>query len=72
MPDPDTAQHAVGTVTSLWRYPVKSMLGEEIGDADVSDRGLLGDGAAWDVQITDPRVVAPVPAPPGQVEQGAF
>jgi uncharacterized protein len=37
------AQRAVGTVASLWDYPVKSMLGEEIDAADVTDRGLLGD-----------------------------
>jgi uncharacterized protein YcbX len=34
---------ADGTVVSLWRYPVKSMLGEELNASDVTDRGLLGD-----------------------------
>lgn len=32
-----------GTVVSLWRYPVKSMMGEELNASDVTDRGLLGD-----------------------------
>ncbi|MEU9133002.1 MOSC N-terminal beta barrel domain-containing protein [Kitasatospora sp. NPDC048540] len=32
-----------GTVRSLHRYPVKSMLGEEIPEALVTDRGLHGD-----------------------------
>jgi hypothetical protein len=32
-----------GSVTSLWRYPVKSMQGEELDVADVTARGLLGD-----------------------------
>jgi uncharacterized protein YcbX len=33
----------VGSVTALWRYPVKSMMGEELNSSEVSDRGLLGD-----------------------------
>ena len=35
----------LGTVVSLWRYPVKSMLGEELQTAQVMDHGLLGDRA---------------------------
>ena len=34
-----------GSVTSLWRYPVKSMQGEELGAAEVTARGLLADRA---------------------------
>jgi uncharacterized protein len=37
------AQTAIGTVVSLWRYPVKSMLGEELNSSDVTERGLVGD-----------------------------
>lgn len=33
----------VGFVGSLWRYPVKSMMGEELNSSVVTDRGLLGD-----------------------------
>jgi uncharacterized protein YcbX len=33
----------VGSVVSLWRYPVKSMMGEELNAAELSDRGLVGD-----------------------------
>ncbi len=33
------------TVASLWRYPVKSMAGEELDSASVSARGLRGDRA---------------------------
>ncbi len=33
----------VGSVVSLWRYPVKSMMGEELGTSEVTERGLLGD-----------------------------
>ena len=38
-------QDELGSVVSLWRYPVKSMLGEELNASDVTDRGLLGDRA---------------------------
>jgi uncharacterized protein YcbX len=34
---------AAGTVVSLWRYPVKSMLGEELNSSYVTERGLAGD-----------------------------
>lgn len=33
----------VGTVAALWRYPVKSMLGERVDSALVTERGLAGD-----------------------------
>ena len=34
---------SIGSVVSLWRYPVKSMMGEELNASDVTERGLLGD-----------------------------
>lgn len=36
---------ATASVVSLWRYPVKSMQGEEINSTVVTERGLLGDRA---------------------------
>lgn len=33
----------VGTVETLWRYPVKSMAGEQLDQAPVDARGILGD-----------------------------
>lgn len=33
----------IASVASLWRYPVKSMMGEELGSTALSARGLLGD-----------------------------
>ena len=33
----------VGRVATLWRYPVKSLLGEELAGVDVGDGGLDGD-----------------------------
>ena len=38
-----TAPEEAGSVVSLWRYPVKSMMGEELNAAEVTERGLLGD-----------------------------
>src|SRR5262249_61458147 len=32
-----------GSVVGLWRYPVKSMIGEEVNAAEVTERGLVGD-----------------------------
>jgi uncharacterized protein YcbX len=43
---PSTSQSGqvqVGSVAALWRYPVKSMMGEELNSSEVTDRGLLGD-----------------------------
>ena len=33
----------LGTVRELWRYPVKSMGGEQLHAADVTDRGIDGE-----------------------------
>ena len=41
----NTTQIELGSVVSLWRYPVKSMMGEELNGAEVTERGLLGDRA---------------------------
>ena len=35
----------LGSVVSLWRYPVKSMMGEELNAARITERGLVGDRA---------------------------
>ena len=34
-----------GQVASLWRYPVKSMIGEELNTSEITEHGLLGDRA---------------------------
>jgi uncharacterized protein len=44
----DQAQRSkskVGKTVSLWRYPVKSMLGEELNSSYITERGLIGDRA---------------------------
>lgn len=35
----------VGSVAGLWRYPVKSMLGEPVDESAVTEAGLVGDRA---------------------------
>ena len=35
----------VGTIRALWRFPVKSMLGEELEAADLTEGGIVGDRA---------------------------
>jgi uncharacterized protein len=35
----------VGTVEALWRFPVKSMLGEELDAIELSEGGMVGDRA---------------------------
>lgn len=39
------AMAPVGSVVSVWRYPVKSMQGEELNGAALTERGVLGDRA---------------------------
>jgi uncharacterized protein len=36
---------SLGSVLTLWRYPIKSMLGEQISSGRFSERGLAGDRA---------------------------
>jgi uncharacterized protein YcbX len=38
-----SANGSVGSIGALWRYPVKSMLGEELNAAALGKRGLAGD-----------------------------
>jgi uncharacterized protein len=52
-----TAQ-VLGSVVSLWRYPVKSMMGEELNAAETTERGLLGDRAYALVDSTDGKVAS--------------
>ena len=37
------ARTSIGSVVSLWRYPVKSMMGEELNASYIAEGGLLGD-----------------------------
>ncbi|HEX6714571.1 MAG TPA: MOSC N-terminal beta barrel domain-containing protein [Thermoleophilaceae bacterium] len=40
-----TAEGTVGTVKALWRFPVKSMLGEELDSVALGEGGIAGDRA---------------------------
>jgi uncharacterized protein YcbX len=48
----------LGSIVSLWRYPVKSMLGEELNAAEVAKRGLLGDRACALLDSADGKVAS--------------
>src|SRR5215469_6041258 len=48
----------VGSIVSLWRYPVKSMMGEELNASEVTKRGLLGDRAYALVDAADGKVAS--------------
>jgi uncharacterized protein YcbX len=52
----NVAQTELGSLVSLWRYPVKSMMGEELNASEVTERGLLGDRAYALVDSSDARV----------------
>lgn len=48
----------VGKVVTLWRYPIKSMMGEELNATTVTNRGLLGDRAYALVDQATTKVVS--------------
>jgi hypothetical protein len=54
-----TSTRIVGSVASLWRYPVKSMLGEEVNASEITTGGLLGDRAYALIDSSDGRLPAP-------------
>jgi uncharacterized protein len=49
----NAAQTELGSVVSLWRYPVKSMLGEELNVTEVTEHGLVGDRAYAVIDSSD-------------------
>ena len=51
-------QSALGSIVSLWRYPVKSMLGEELNAAEVTKGGLVADRAYALVDRADGKVAS--------------
>jgi uncharacterized protein YcbX len=53
-----SAHVPLGSVVSLWRYPVKSMMGEELNAAEITERGLLGDRAYALVDRSDGKVAS--------------
>ena len=51
-------QRVLGSTVSLLRYPVKSMMGEELNAAEVTKSGLLGDRAYALVDRSDGKVAS--------------
>ena len=49
---------ADGAVLTLWRYPVKSMQGEELNASQFDDRGLLGDRILALIDVETGKVVS--------------
>ncbi len=48
----------VGSVAGLWRFPVKSMRGERIEQAEVTGRGIVGDRAYALIEVESGKVVS--------------
>ncbi|HKZ63142.1 MAG TPA: MOSC N-terminal beta barrel domain-containing protein [Thermoplasmata archaeon] len=48
----------VGVVDRLWRYPVKSMVGEALAEVEVSENGLAGDRTYAVLDVRTGRVVS--------------
>jgi uncharacterized protein YcbX len=53
-----SVQTPCGSLVALWRYPVKSMMGEELNAAEVTRAGLLGDRAYALVDTSDGKVAS--------------
>src|SRR5438105_6780553 len=51
-------QDQAGSVVSIWRYPVKSMMGEELDASQVTERGLIADRAYALVDRSDGKVAS--------------
>jgi uncharacterized protein YcbX len=52
------SKETVGSVAGLWRFPVKSMKGEPIEQAELTPRGLVGDRAYALIDVDTGKVVS--------------
>src|SRR5205823_13155981 len=48
----------VGSVKEIWRFPVKSMKGERLDEADVTPGGIVGDRAYALIDVSTGKVVS--------------
>lgn len=48
----------MSTIVSLWRYPVKSMMGEELSSTKITAKGIHGDRASALVDIETGKIVS--------------
>ena len=53
-----TMSNSVGSVASLWRFPVKSMRGETLERAELTEYGLVGDRAYALIDVQTGKVVS--------------
>jgi uncharacterized protein YcbX len=53
-----STQRVLGSTASLWRYPVKSMMGEALNAAEVTNGGLWGDRVYALVDSSDGKVAS--------------
>lgn len=53
-----TMSNSVGSVASLWRFPVKSMKGETLEQAELTEYGLVGDRAYALIDVETGKVVS--------------
>jgi uncharacterized protein YcbX len=51
------AKTQIGTLAAIWRHPVKSMLGEQLAEVEITERGAVGD-RAWALRETATRRIA--------------
>jgi uncharacterized protein len=58
MPDDPTGNGTSGSLLSIWRHPVKSMMGEELSVCEVTEAGLSGDRAYALIDKSDGKVVS--------------
>lgn len=54
----EAVQTFCGSVVALWRYPVKSMMGEELNATEIARRGLRGDRAYALMDSSDGKVAS--------------
>jgi uncharacterized protein YcbX len=55
---PPAAPNSIGTLAALWRYPVKSMQGEQVQTCDVDERGLAGDRSYGVIDVETGKVAS--------------
>jgi uncharacterized protein YcbX len=53
-----SGSQSVGVIAELWRFPVKSMTGERLDQADLTTGGLLGDRAYALIDVETGKVVS--------------
>jgi uncharacterized protein YcbX len=49
---------SLGSIAAIWRYPVKSMRGEELDEAEITERGLFGDRSYALIDVETGKVVS--------------